>query len=175
MEKKFDAVIEAGQLADMSNTKQSRDVSNYYLNSVSINPELPVMSYGLQLDRLAEAPPTNLVDTESQLKNQYDILGKSGYVFKKQNEMHSDSSSHQNEFTTNTLTQPPLPKQEHVKEFFNPISGRDFNKFSKKSCDDMNIWRDDVTTVSAPIPIRFEHIDTRAQFKDKIDACTSTK
>lgn len=41
------------------------------------------MSYGLQLDRLADAPPANLVDTESHLKNQFDILSKSGYVYKR--------------------------------------------------------------------------------------------
>mgnify|MGYP001456535088 CR=1 FL=1 len=58
----FDAIVEAGQMAEMSNTKQSRGVANYYLNEVSMQADqLPVMSYGLQLNRLAEAPPTAVV------------------------------------------------------------------------------------------------------------------
>lgn len=40
----FDAIVEAGKLAEMSNTKQSRGVADYYLNEVSMQPdELPIM------------------------------------------------------------------------------------------------------------------------------------
>ena len=162
----FDAILEAGQLADMSNTKQSRGISDYYLNGVSMQPDqLPMMSYGLQLNRLAEAPPTDLVDTESNLKNQYDILSRSGYVYKRQNYQENTFQSTQN------LAQPTLPSTQVVTEFFNPISGRDFNKFSSKSCNEINIWRDDITTVQTPVPTRFEHVDTRAMIKNKIEEC----
>ena len=163
----FDAIVEAGQMAEMSNTKQSRGVANYYLNEVSMQADqLPVMSYGLQLNRLAEAPPTDLVDTESKLKNQYDILSKSGYVYKKQN---TSPTLHNN--PNKELTQPTLPSTQKVVDFFNPVSGRDFNKFSSKSCNEINIYRDDITTVNTPVPTRFEHIDTRTIIKDKIDKC----
>lgn len=166
----FDAIVEAGQLAEMSNTKQSRGVANYYINEVRMQPdELPMMSYGLQLNRLAEAPPTDLVDTESKLKNQFDILSRSGYVYKRQSDDNHGSHSTQN------LAQPTLPSTEKVTEFFNPISGRDFNKFSSKSCNEINIWRDDMTTVQTPVPTRFEHVDTRAIIKNKIDGCTKTQ
>lgn len=164
----FDAIIEAGQMAEMSNTKQSRGVADYYLNEVSMQADqLPIMSYGLQLNRLAEAPPTDLVDTESKLKNQFDILSKSGYVYKKQSDDNHDYS------LTKGLAQPTLPTPDKVTDFFNPISGRDFNKFSSKSCNEINIWRDDITTVQTPVPTRFEHVDTRAIIKNKIDECKS--
>ena len=164
---KFDVIVEAAQLAEMSNTKQSRGVADYYLNEVSMQPdELPMMSYGLQINRLADAPPTDLVDTESKLKNQFDILSKSGYVYKRQ----GDNNNH-GPHSIQNLAQPTLPSTEQVTEFFNPISGRDFNKFSSKSCNEINIWRDDITTVQTPVPTRFEHVDTRAIIKNKIDEC----
>ena len=103
----FNAIVEAGQMAEMSNTKQSRGVADYYLNEVRMQPdELPMMSYGLQLNRLAEAPPTDLVDTESKLKNQFDILSKSGYVYKRQGDDNHGPHSTQN------LAQPTLPSTE---------------------------------------------------------------
>lgn len=161
----FDAIIEAGQMAEMSNTKQSRGIADYYLNATSMQPDqLPMMTYGLQLNRLAEAPPTDLVDIESKLKNQFDILSKSGYVYKKQGDSLIDQSH-----SSQSLMQPTLPAAEKVTEFFNPISGRDFNKFSSKSCNQINIWREDITTVQTPVPTRFEHVDTRALTKNKID------
>jgi len=115
----FDAIVEAGQLAEISNTKQSRGVAAYYLNEVRMQPdELPMMSYGLQLNRLAEAPPTDLIDTESKLKNQFDILSKSGYVYKKQ------SDDNHGLHLTQKLAQPTLPTPDKVTEFFNPIGKR---------------------------------------------------
>ena len=170
----FNAIVEAGQMAEMSNTKQSRGVADYYLNKVSMHPDqLPMMSYGLQLNRLTEAPPTRLVDTESKLKNQFDILSKSGYVYKKQrygNHNYSLSeglASHSNQ----NFSQPTLPTTDKLIEFFNPISGRDFNKFSSKSCNEIDIWRDDITTGQTPVPTRFDYVDTRAIIKKKIDEC----
>ena len=166
----FNALVEASRMSEMSNTKQSRGVADYYLNEVRMQPdELPMMSYGLQLNRLAEAPPTGLVDTESKLKNQFDILSKSGYVYKKQ------SSHHHNDelapHSTQNLAQPTLPTPDKITDFLNPISGRDFNKFSSKSCNEINIWRDDITTVQTPVPTRFDHVDTRAIIKNKIEDC----
>lgn len=164
----FDAILEAGQLAEISNAKQSKGISDYYLNGVSMQPDqLPMMSYGLQLNRLAEAPPTDLVDTESNLKNQFDILSRSGYVYKKQNNDNQEIVFQ----STQNSEQPTLPTTAKVTEFFNPISGRDFNKFSSKSCNEINLWRDDITTVQTPVPTRFDHVDTRAIMKNKIDEC----
>ena len=164
----FNVLVEASQLAEMSNTKQSRGIADYYLNNVLMQPDqLPVMTYGLQLNRLAEAPPTDLVDTESKLKNQFDILGKSGYVYKKQSDDHVYKKHDHG--LSEVLAQPTLPTADKVTEFFNPISGRDFNKFSSKSCNEINIWRDDITTVQTPVPTRFDHVDTRAIIKNKID------
>lgn len=163
---KFDTVVEAGQLAEMSNTRQSVRVADYYVDPVKMSPDnLPVMSYGMQLDRLADAPPSALIDTESSLKNQYDILSKSGHVYRKGGEPP----------VARPKAAAPAPPPSAVapvsaKAFFNPISGRDLNKFSKKSCEDMNFWRDDVTMVHAPVTTRFEHVDTRALTKDKIDS-----
>lgn len=160
----FDAIKEAGHLADLSNTKQSTDVSDYYLSSVQQQAaNLPAMSYGLQLNRLADAPPTDLVDTESHLKNQFDILSKSGYVYKRNHATPLPAPE------TAALTQPS--QTVNAKDFFNPISGRDFNKFSKKSCNDLHFLRDDISMVKAPVPTRFDHVDTRALTKDKIDSC----
>lgn len=159
----FDAIIEAGQMAEMSNTKQSRGVAEYYLNEVLMQPDqIPTMSYGLQSDRLAEAPPTDLVDTESQLKNQFDILGKSGYVYNR---------SRGNEHSNKSFMKPTLQTPEKVAAFFNPISGRDFNKFSKKSCGKLNAERVDLVTVLTPGLFRFDHVDTRAMMKNKTDEC----
>ena len=167
MQKPFDAIKEAGHLVDLSNTKQSTDVSQYYLND-SVHQKtgtLPVMTYGLQLDRLSDAPPPDLIDTESHLKNQFDILSKSGYVYKRDEGALERSSS---------MTQPSSNVNDFLKSegvvtsaesFFNPVSGRDYHKFSSKSCNDINIWRDDISTANRPMPKRFDHVDTRAILK----------
>ena len=166
----FDTLIEASHMAEMSNTRQSRGVADYYLNHTSTQPDqLPMMTYGLQLDRLAEAPPTDLVDTESKLKNQYDILSRSGYVYKQPGKSLTHTEPSQDHLRNAIQTTLPAPQK--VTEFLNPISGRDFNKFSRKSCNDINIWRDDITTVETLVPTRFGHVDTRAITKDKIDHC----
>ena len=109
-----------------------------------------------------------MVDIESQLKNQFDILSKSGYVYKKKGDSPHIDYTHS---SSERLKQPTIPVPEKVTEFFNPISGRDFNKFSSKSCNNINIWREDITTIQTPIPARFEHVDTRALTKEKIDQC----
>lgn len=168
----FDAILNAGQMAEMSNTKQSRGISDYYLNTVSMQPDtLPIMSYGLQLSRISTVPPTGLIDTESKLKNQFDILSKSGYVYKKQSENDYSLSEGLAPHSNKNFAQPTLPTKDKVTKFFNPISGRDFNKFSSKSCNEINIWRDDITTVQTPFHTRFDHVDTRAIIKNKIEDC----
>ena len=166
---KYNEIIEAGHLADMSNTKASLNIAQYYMNPMKIsNDQLPMMSYGLQLDRIADAPPTSLVDTESHLKNQYDILGKSGYVYKGEKSSENILNTH---LTNNSsILQNSLPDASIIKDFFNPISGRNFQKFSGKTCNNINIWRNDVNIVQAPSPTRYEYIDTRALIKDKIDS-----
>lgn len=162
---KFDAIIAAGQLADMANTRQATDVAAYYISPVVSQPKnIPTMSYGLQITRQVDAPPSDLIDVESRLKNQYDLIGKSGYV-------HN---------TKTTPPPPPPPEQPQLtnktptpESFFETVAGRDFNQFSR-SCGNLNIWRDDVI-VDRPnnpaITTRFGHVDTRMMTKDKLQAC----
>jgi hypothetical protein len=170
---KLNEIMDAADLADMSNTKQSGRVSKYYLDGVNSQPKtLPMMSYGLQLTRQADAPPTSLIDTESQLKNQFDLLGKSGFVYRKDGSMPNMHSNAQSD----TASLPPVESAVTVNDFFLPMSGRDFNNFSKKSCSTTNIWRDDINTRKDAINSlnsRFAHIDTRAQTKDRIDSCSN--
>lgn len=159
---KFNAITEASKLAELSNTKQSISVSDYYLSNIVAKSDMPMMSYGLQLDRLADAPPSNLVDTESMLKNQFDLIGKSGHVYKPVTYPQSNAQEQPSSTSTSSSVKPSH------KEFFVPISGRDFHSFSKKSCNSLSIWRDDINHSSAPIQGRFEYVDTRALTKDNI-------
>lgn len=162
--KLIDDIAAAGRLADMANTQQSTDIANYFVNEVKMQPEnMPTFSYGLQLTRQADAPPTHLVDTESQLKNQYDILGRSGFVY------HPDGALGNRQVLPETFSAPVATAS--ANDFFLPVSGRDFHSFSNKACQNMNIWRNDIITTERPIPQRFEHVDTRAITKEKIDKC----
>lgn len=53
----------------------------YNLNPVQReHGRAPETSAGLTNDRIQDEPPPSLVDTESQLRNQFDIIGKAGYV-----------------------------------------------------------------------------------------------
>ena len=83
MTKRVNALVEASNLADLGNTRMSTQMASYYTNEVNKQPDtIPMMSYGIQITRQAEAPPSDLVDTESKLNNRYDILGRSGYVYR---------------------------------------------------------------------------------------------
>ena len=125
----FNALVEASRMSEMSNTKQSRGVADYYLNEVRMQPdELPMMSYGLQLNRLAEAPPTGLVDTESKLKNQFDILSKSGYVYKHKGEAIADHG------IDRVLPVAEAHELPNADTFFSQTAGRDYKSFGSV-CD----------------------------------------
>ena len=162
----IDHIAQAGRLADMANTQQSTDVSNYYVNQVKMQPSnLPMLSYGLQITRQADAPPTDLVDTESKLKNQYDILGRSGFVY------HPDGALGNRQVLPEAFSTPMAAPAPATNDFFLPVSGRDFHSFSSKACQNINIWRNDIITTTTPVPQRFPHVDTRAITKEKIDKC----
>jgi hypothetical protein len=155
-------------IPELADNKMSRDRSAYYLNSVYQQPErIPTLSYGLQQTRLAEAPPEDLIDVESRLNNRYDIIGKSGYVYKNRGESEED---HQ------LLTEPlaeyagPVGALPQADEFFEQVSGRDFKGFGH-ACVRLNYWRDDMLTVSRPVQERYPHIDTRLETKEKINDC----
>lgn len=169
---KFDGIIEASRLADMSNTKQSTTIADYYVNNVRVTPsKLPSMTYGLQLDRLTDAPPTDLIDTESSLKNQFDLLGRSGYVYRKEKESVYPSNN-DSLLMTPLASSKTLPSSEKLDTFFTPISGRDFSSFSKKSCNnDIATSRQDINLTVTPVPKRFDYIDTRSLTKDKLQSC----
>ena len=162
---KFDAIVAAGQLADMTNTKQATDVAAYYTSPVVSQPKnIPTMSYGLQITRQVDAPPSDLIDVESRLKNQYDLIGKSGYVY------NTKAPSHQ---PVEQADLTPLGNTPTPESFFETISGRDFNQFSR-SCDNMNVWREDLVGNRPNNPamtMRFGHVDTRMMTKDKLQTC----
>lgn len=59
----------------------SSEPGRYNLDTTqSVNKLPPLPSAGIGPDRIGDAPPASAVDTESQLSNRYDILGKYGVV-----------------------------------------------------------------------------------------------
>ena len=78
-------------IPELANNKMFKNKSEYYLNDVNRQPEqIPTLSYGLQQTRQADAPPEDLIDIESRLNNRYDIIGKSGYVYKEEGDTLED-------------------------------------------------------------------------------------
>jgi hypothetical protein len=155
-------------IPELANTKMFKDRSEYYLNSVYRQPEqIPTLSYGLQQTRQADAPPEDLVDIESRLNNRYDIIGKSGYVYKQEGETVED---HQLDMGPQLDKIQPLDNLAEADTFFAQISGRDFKSFGSV-CDTFNYWRDDMLTIQRPVQERYPYIDTRQQTKSKINDC----
>ncbi len=164
-ESTIDRLIESSKLADFANTKSSRAVASYHISDTQQQPaNVPMLSYGLQVNRLADAPPEALIDTESSLNNRFDILGKSGYVYRTPSD--SKSKTELNEFFA-PITKPPTEPTKSTEIFFQTTAGRDY-----KPCENLNIWRDDIITTQAPVPDRYAHVDTRQMMKTKTDTCT---
>lgn len=151
-------------LPELADNKMSRQQSEYYLNAVNMRPNrIPTFSYGMQQTRQAESPPESLIDTESRLNNRYDIIGKSGYVYRKDGESMEDHVSINIPQVRDSRTD-----ENQIDSFFNQISGRDVENFG---CSSPSFWRKDVLTVNKPVPTRYSHVDTRLQTKDKINDC----
>lgn len=161
--KRVENLVSQSKLTEFADAKQSLDSAAYRISDVQQQPEkIPMLSYGLIATRLSEAPPTSLVDVESHLENRYDLLGKSGYIYKENN-----ANTH-NEL--NTFYEPPVapsPAKPYSESFFNQTAGRDY-----KPCAQDNFWRDDIIRTIRPVPDRYAHVDTRQMQKSKIDACT---
>tara|TARA_Y100000992_G_scaffold302250_1_gene275660 strand:+ start:2445 stop:2948 length:504 start_codon:yes stop_codon:yes gene_type:complete len=160
MTERVNALVEASNLADLGNTRMSTQMASYYTNEVNKQPDtMPMMSYGIQITRQAEAPPSDLVDTESKLNNRYDILGRSGYVYRQgaygQGARRPPAAA----------PAPTAPKKTiNAEDFFSQISTRD-----DKECKSYSIWRDDIIRVQRPYQRRQAHVDTRQMTKDRID------
>ena len=151
-------------IPELANTKMLKDKSDYYLNTIYKQPaQIPTLSYGLQQTRQADAPPEDLIDVESRLNNRYDIIGKSGYVYKQEGETVDD---HQLDMGPRLDKIQPIGNLPEAETFFAQVSGRDF-----KVCDTLNYWRNDMLTIQRPVQERYPYIDTRQQTKSKINDC----
>jgi hypothetical protein len=141
----------------------------YNLNPVQSEfDRAPQTSAGLNNDRLQDEPPSSLVDIESQLRNQYDIIGKSGYVHTR--------SEYGSELLNRARAQPrleqPMQPQPAPDVFLTPIDDR----FIRKTCDTTQSFypRLDVN----PPPTRFPvgvgprgGANTRLEAKDAFEPC----
>ena len=109
-------------IPELANTKMFKDKSDYYLNNIYKQPDqIPTLSYGLQQTRQADAPPENLIDVESRLNNRYDIIGKSGYVYKEDGESVEDYQLDMGPKLDKVQLIDNLPEAE---TFFAQVSGR---------------------------------------------------
>ena len=148
-------------IPEMADNKMSRQKSEYYMNAVNVMPDIPVFSYGMPQTRQAESLPESLVDVESRLNNRYDIIGKAGYVYKKDGERIEDHM-------TVPKVQPIKHSELGVEKFFSQVAGRDMKA---PECSSSSFWRDDIVTIQRPEFDRYPHVDTRLQSKDKINDC----
>lgn len=128
----------------------------------------PETSAGLSNDRLQDEPPPSLIDTESQLRNQFDIIGKAGYVHTR--------SDYGSELLKQARAQ-PAPESTRSQEpapdvFLKPIDDR----FIRKTCDTTQSFypRLDLN----PPPTRFPlsigprgGANTRLEAKDAFEPC----
>lgn len=161
---KYDDVIKSSNLANLAETKMSVMAASYQLDASTLgSSKLPTGSYGMQQDRITEAPPTDLVDVESMLNNRYDILGRSGYVYKGQ-DLDTVAPVHLTKPNRRSVQQPPV-------NFFQQESDRDYKRFNKKGNEQLNMWREDIVTASQPQLPRVEYNDTRAAIKDQLSEC----
>ena len=149
----------ASELADHRMAKQ---LEAYQVNPVRMQPVVqggsyPFFSYGIQADRLAEAPPSSIVDVETRLNNRYDIIGKSGYVYRTDADVTPQLRS-PSSFEPPTST--PIPP-----DFFAQAAGRDFE------CDVKSFYRADIVIPTAPYIAQQQYVDTRAATKDQLASC----
>ena len=172
MDATVETIATASNLTELANTKMSTAMAAYYIDGVRVQPGaerglVPTFSYGLQLTRQADAPPSTLVDVESQLSRRYDIIGKTGLVYERGDRVPSQPPP--------TPTPPALATASDADTFFTPSSDRDFHRLSSKACERKltQFWRDEVI-VAAPQPYNERAIGTltRQATKDRRDgAC----
>eukprot|EP00965_Chrysotila_dentata_P193812 6175982-Pleurochrysis_carterae.AAC.1 len=140
------AIVASSKLADLANTRMSTTIAQYYTDSApqaataSFNAHV---TYGLMLTKQDMAPPEGLVDVESRLNNRYDILGKSGYVYR---DSGNEPTDHVGQRGVADIASIHPMTSAPSSNYFEAISGRDFSSFSKKSCQQHNFWRDDLVT-----------------------------
>ena len=150
--------VSESHASELANTKMTVDMSSYHLNTVRQplkSTQLPMASYGLQLTRQAEAPPSTLVDTESLLENRYTTIGKQGFVFR----------------GAETAKAPAQQEQIEPAGFdaLDPVASRD------ETCERRNFWRADVQPLAGDVDTPFyldprdphKHVNTRQAAKDK--------
>ena len=128
----------------------------------------PETSAGLSNDRLQDEPPPSLIDTESQLRNQFDIIGKAGYVHTR--------SDYGSELLKNARAQAVVETQK-VQEsapdvFLKPIDDR----FIRKTCDTTPSFypRLDFNPPPARFPLSIGPrggANTRLEAKDAFEPC----
>lgn len=164
MQTKLDHILTASTNADMANTSMSRHVSNYWMaNHIYDNSvENTHIQHVLMHDRLSDAPPTALIDTESYLNNRFDVLGRSGYVYRRSGNYTDDHIQ-----ISNPNTQDINNSANKSNEFFQQVSGRDYHKQDGL----INMYRQDVI-ISNYRPLgRQAYVDTRQLTKDKLKKC----
>ena len=110
----------------------SRFPGQYWLDPVQEAHEgAPIATAGLIGNRIPDEPPAALVDTESMLRNQYDILSKAGYV-------HRPHDAASTDYGVELLraTRDPPPTELHrvaaaPPSFFEPI-----DDCPRRACED---------------------------------------
>ena len=131
----------------------------------------PFTSTGLPHDRLQEEPPATLVDRESQLRNQFDIIGKYGYQHTASVE---DSELLRQAKGSGKPPENDPPRAEPAPEFLNePIEDRFFRKF----CDTTpSYYRMDLNPPPTRFPLNLGDsrggANTRLDAKDAYVPCT---
>lgn len=123
--------------------------------------ELVMASYGLQVNRLAAAPPTEYVDVESRLMNRYDMIGKAGFVYRGSGD---DAGDHAIVMPSPPLAS-PMASPEDASSFLQSAAARDYR--SGPCITPSVTWRDDIVTVRAPeYAERAPYVDTRMMSKE---------
>ena len=129
----------------------------------------PMTSAGLPMDRVQEEPPPNLIDRESQLRNQFDIIGKYGYV-------HTASEADSKLLKEAKASGSPpanVVKPQPAPDFLNePIQDR----FLKKYCDTTpSYYRLDLNAPPTRFPLSLGEVrggaNTRLEAKDGYEPC----
>lgn len=147
--------------------KNSMLQASYYMDPVYMRPVgEPVVTYGLIATRMLDAPQTpQLVDIESALTNRFDIIGKCGNVYRK-----DDSTEGMQSVPTNDEgihhAPPSLRNGVEIDTFLQRYSDRDARMLQAMERPQWN--RDDVNTRDAPYIPQATYTDTRAMAKASI-------
>lgn len=133
----------------------------YYIDPVYMRPlGEPVATFGINTTRMLDAPQTaDLVDVESMLTSRYDIIGRSGNVYRKNGSEDTPLSE-----DAEGVSHMPIAKYSmETDKFLQRYSDRDTRMLQDREKPQWQ--REDINTREVPYIPQATYNDTRASAK----------